>query len=156
MTMINESGTRAHVRPHKRPARAQYQPCRIASLRDQVEAYRAGTPISGDRRFQNAEIYFAVSKCCSLLKVGISNQPAKRVLQVGRDRGVEMEIWFTVPGNRQEEMRCLEALAAFGVGGEWFRFCGASVAAVQDLRSYYGLPPYELRAPAGAGDAHGP
>jgi len=138
------SGQAQHLQ-RVRPKREAYQPYRIASLGDQKDAVRAGSPISGDTTFQEAFVYFAVSDCRTLMKVGVSNNVTKRIISIGKDRGVRMTLWFSLPGNRQEELRCLEALELFKIEGEWFRYCDGSVQISQQLREYYGfLPAVEL------------
>lgn len=110
---------------------ADFQPARVASHAELRGAFRAGRPIGQDFTFQNALIYFAECSSTGRLKIGISSNVPNRLADLSQAGGVRLDLLGTLPGNRQEERRALEAFAPWRLKGEWHRLtddCRARVS----------------------------
>lgn len=143
---LNDS-SRAPARAGKPPLHA-YQPARETTLTDVRQAWKDGTPISGDRAFQNGFVYFAVNSLTERIKVGLSNDPERRVDDLSRASGVRLEILHLVPGNRQCEIYAHEQLQKFRIEGEWFDFrSDEAKCAIEDVaQTLFGLATPEAKA----------
>jgi len=63
-----EEPSRVHAREGQ-----EWQPPAMASIGDQKDAFREGRPISQDRRFEHASVYFIAFPETGRIKVGVSN-----------------------------------------------------------------------------------
>lgn len=108
------------------------QPSRLATLADVKEAYRSGSPISGDERFEGAHIYFIHFPDLARLKIGISNNVEQRRLDLMAGSGAPGVLLGAFPGNRQAELAAHEAFAAHRLMGEWFSYSDECAAEVSD------------------------
>lgn len=111
-----EEPSRVHAREGQ-----EWQPPAMASIGDQKDAFREGRPISQDRRFEHASVYFIAFPETGRIKVGVSNDVAQRLIDLSKGEGCTGEILHVMPGNRQAEMAAHNRLAAWRLDGEWFR-----------------------------------
>lgn len=143
--------TRAPVHVRERLPRAAYQPHRLAPIGEIKAAHRSGAPINQDVAFVEGNIYFAHFPQLKRLKIGLSNDVEARLSQLEAGCGAKSRLVHSGPGNRQEELRALDAFAQWKLEGEWFSWNRAVEAAVQEYTTKHFLtddpPTTELPRP---------
>lgn len=75
-------------------------------------------------------IYFIRKKGTDEVKIGISEAPANRLLQLQHASGTELEIVRTVPGHEGLEKRLHQHFADKRLKGEWFKIAQPEIDAV--------------------------
>jgi uncharacterized protein (UPF0335 family) len=118
--MATPDGEMPLVHVHEEPT---WQAPRVASLGEQKAAFRSGTPISQDFRFENASVYFAAFPSLGRIKIGVSNNVAGRVRSLEKEWGAEAVVIHTQAGNRLVEMAMHDAFDFWRIEGEWFEDC---------------------------------
>lgn len=130
-----ENGTGAshvHACEEKREMDTSFQPPRHASLSEIKEAYRSGSPISQDFKFENAHVYFIAFPIIGRIKIGVSNDVERRIHKIEATIGERADVLAVIPGNRKAEIKAQQHHAEWNVSGEWFRYCDEIIRSISD------------------------
>lgn len=87
---------------------------------------------------------YAIRSECGLIKIGWSNNPAKRLSKIQSDAPRKCELVGSIPETREHEKSLHLRFSAFRERGEWFREEGDVAAFVAGLPPHQGarrLPP---------------
>lgn len=75
------------------------------------------------------------------IKIGCSDYPTWRVVQLSSDIKAKLELVAAAPGNFMDEGRLHRQFSAHRVHGEWFEPAEAVLAAIEYVKSHGKLPP---------------
>ncbi len=82
-------------------------------------------------------VYFVYAKSQSLLKIGYSKNPLKRLQALSRNVPFNLELLAIRPGGRDLEKAFHRKFKSFRVKGEWFRCEAKSAEAIRDIRNKF-------------------
>lgn len=78
-------------------------------------------------------IYFVQAVKSKAIKIGVTNDPAKRLMQLQTGSHEPLVLLGTIPGDYTEESRLHRQFAPYRIHGEWFRSDDQFMAEIQRL-----------------------
>ena len=84
-------------------------------------------------------VYFIRAEGTDLVKIGVTNDPARRLAMLQTGSPTKLTLWFVILGNREREVEIHEQFSGARKFGEWFQISPEINDAIDALRSKHSV-----------------
>ncbi len=103
-----------------------YYKCRSPETKQALSAFEeANERVASEPRGRKTYIYFAHCAATNLMKIGVSDDPLRRIEDLTKKTGLALALYHVTEGSFTEEKRLHEQFSSLRREGEYFAYEGA-------------------------------